>query len=61
MSDGPSFDVARCRLEDCDWSVLTSAGVYDELRQHLQDEHDYSDEEWAETRKRLMASEGDRA
>lgn len=54
MSDAPSFDMARCKVDDCDWSTLTSTGVYDELRRHLQEVHDYSDEEWLETRTRLM-------
>lgn len=61
MSDAPSFDVARCRLGDCDWSVLTSIGVYEKLREHMQEEHGYTDEEWAEARSELMASKGDRA
>lgn len=54
MSKAPSFDLARCGLEGCHWSELTSAGVYDALREHLQEEHGYSDEEWREARSRLM-------
>jgi hypothetical protein len=54
MSDSPSFDMARCKIDDCEWSTLTSTGVYDALREHLQEEHDYSDEEWREKRTELM-------
>lgn len=54
MSDPPSFDLARCKVGDCDWSRLTSVGVYDALREHLQEEHGYSDEDWREARSRLM-------
>lgn len=53
-SSPPSFDAARCNVDGCEWSVLTSTGVYEEVREHLQDEHGYSDEEWRETRTRLM-------
>lgn len=56
MSDAPSFDLARCRVDGCDWSTLTSVGVYDALREHLQQEHDYSDQEWREARTRLMGA-----
>jgi hypothetical protein len=56
MSSPPSFDAARCTIDDCEWSTLTSTGVYDELREHLQSEHDYSDAEWREARTKLMRS-----
>jgi hypothetical protein len=46
--------VARCRVDGCDWNTLTSTGVYDELREHLQDAHGYSDEEWQQARTDLM-------
>lgn len=54
MSDSPSFDMARCKIDGCEWSTLTSAGVYDKLREHLQEEHGYSDAEWREKRTELM-------
>jgi hypothetical protein len=54
MSSSPSLDMARCKIEGCEWSTLTSTGVHDELREHLQDEHDYTDEEWREARSELM-------
>ncbi len=57
-SNAPSFDMARCRVDDCEWSTLTTAGIYDALRDHLQAEHDYTDEEWREARTRLMRSKG---
>jgi hypothetical protein len=54
MSDAPSFDLARCKVGDCDWSTLTSTGAYDKLREHLQEEHGYTDEDWQETRSELV-------
>lgn len=55
-SNAPSFDMARCRVDNCDWSTLTATGIYDALRDHLQAEHGYTDEEWREARTRLMRS-----
>jgi hypothetical protein len=55
MSESPSFHAASCRVGGCDWSTLRSSmlALYGDPQDHLKCEHDYSDAEWQDTRRRL--------
>lgn len=53
--DPPAFHAANCSLSGCDWSTLRSSlvAVYADLEDHLKGEHDYTEAEWRDARRRL--------
>jgi hypothetical protein len=54
-SESPALHAANCRHEGCEWSTMATSmiGLYGDLEDHMKDEHDYTESEWREARRRL--------
>jgi len=54
--DPPSFHAANCSIDGCDWGTLDTSmpALVENLRQHMIDTHDYTEDEWREAAEELM-------
>jgi len=55
--EAPAMHAANCKVDDCSWSTVAfdMITLYGDLEDHLKDEHDYSEEDWRDTREELGA------